>query len=86
MALACSYAMMRRCWERLPHDRPTFEELYLHISQYIEHMAGYLDMGFNPFAGEKETAGEKTEDGLEDGEESGKENENEEETNKKDLD
>ena len=45
-----SYAMMRRCWELAPEDRPTFKEVYTNISSYIEHMAGYLEMGFNPFS------------------------------------
>ena len=43
--------MMRKCWEKAPNDRPTFKELYSSISKYIEHIAGYLDMGFNPFSG-----------------------------------
>ena len=33
-----------------PDDRPTFKEIYSNISKYIERMAGYLEMGFNPFA------------------------------------
>jgi hypothetical protein len=48
-----------------PEDRPTFKELYLTTSNYIEHMAGYLQLGFNPFAernvGEREEGEEKTE-------------------------
>lgn len=34
-------------------DRPTFKELYLNTSKYIERIAGYLDLGFNPFTGVK---------------------------------
>ena len=46
-----SYAMMKKCWETVPDDRPTFKELRKNTSKYIEHIAGYLEMGFNPFAG-----------------------------------
>ena len=45
--------MMRKCWETEPDDRPTFKELYTNISKYIERVAGYLEMGFNPFGGSK---------------------------------
>ena len=43
--------MMMKCWELLPENRPSFKELYENTSKYIEHIAGYLEMGFNPFAG-----------------------------------
>ena len=46
-----SYAMMSKCWETSPDDRPTFKELNKNTSKYIEHIAGYLEMGFNPFDG-----------------------------------
>ena len=49
----CRYEMMRKCWEFNPDDRPTFKELYKNISKCIEHMAGYLEMSFNPFATEE---------------------------------
>ena len=42
--------MMRECWETSPDDRPTFKELNTNTNKYIEHIAGYLEMGFNPFA------------------------------------
>ena len=45
-----SYAMMRKCWETVPDDRPTFKELCTNTNQCIEHIAGYLEMGLNPFA------------------------------------
>ena len=45
-----SYTMMTKCWEMAPEDRPTFKEIYSNISKYIECMAGYLELGFNPFA------------------------------------
>ena len=48
-----SYVMMRKCWEMLPEKRPSFKDLYTNTSQYIEHIAGYLDLGFNPFAAAK---------------------------------
>ena len=44
-----SYGMMRKCWEKAPDDRPTFKELYTDISKYIERIAGYLHLGYNPF-------------------------------------
>ena len=40
-----------KCWEKDPVSRPTFKELHLSVSKYIESIAGYLDIGFNPFAG-----------------------------------
>ena len=43
--------MMRKCWEVSPKNRPTFKELHSNISKYISRIAGYLEMGFNPFAG-----------------------------------
>ena len=30
-------------------NRPTFKELHLSISKYIESIAGYLELEFNPF-------------------------------------
>ena len=42
---------MMKCWELLPENRPSFKELYENTSKYIEHIAGYLEMGFTPFAG-----------------------------------
>ena len=50
--------MMRKCWEISPDDRPTFNELYTNTSKYIEHIAGYLEMGFNPFAVEEKYVSE----------------------------
>ena len=41
---------MRKCWEKLPCDRPSFKELYSNISKYIERTAGYLELGYNPFS------------------------------------
>ena len=48
--LLASYKMMRKCWEMVPDDRPSFEDLHANTSKYTEHIAGYLEMGFNPFA------------------------------------
>ena len=46
--------MMMKCWETVPDDRPTFKELCTNSNKYIERIAGYLEMGFNPFAGDGE--------------------------------
>ena len=43
--------MMKKCWEIVPDDRLAFKQLYKNTSIYIEHIAGYLELGFNPFAG-----------------------------------
>ena len=32
-----------------PNDRPQFEELYKGTSKYVEGIAGYLELEFNPF-------------------------------------
>ena len=32
-----------------PEDRPTFRELCSNVSKFIECIAGYLEIGFNPF-------------------------------------
>jgi c-mer proto-oncogene tyrosine kinase/anaplastic lymphoma kinase/receptor tyrosine kinase len=51
---ACSeeiYMMMMTCWELMAEDRPSFKELHKKTSKYIERIAGYLEMGFNPFTG-----------------------------------
>lgn len=42
---------MMKCWQQAPHDRPSFKEIYKNISTYIENIAGYLELGCNPFAG-----------------------------------
>ena len=34
----------------IPEKRPSFKELRTNTSKYIEHIAGYLDLGFYPFA------------------------------------
>ena len=44
-----SYEMMMQCWKMSPEDRPTFKELYSSVSKFIERIAGYLEIGFNPF-------------------------------------
>ena len=41
--------MMRKCWEMDPNKRPSFKVLYSITSKYIERIAGYLVMEFNPF-------------------------------------
>ena len=42
-------------------DRPPFMELYRSTSKYIEHIAGYLELGYNPFAGKKQRTGQPDE-------------------------
>ena len=54
-----SYAKMRKCWEKTPQDRPSFKELHTTTSKYIEHIAGYLGMEFNPFAGDEDAVKEE---------------------------
>ena len=34
-----------------PDDRPAFKQLNKNTSMYIERIAGYLELGFNPFVG-----------------------------------
>ena len=49
------YGVMKRCWDILPVNRPTFRQLHIHTSRFVERIAGYLEVGYNPFAvgGEK---------------------------------
>ena len=56
------YAIMKKCWEMEPDNRPSFKELHTTTSQYIEQIAGYLDLGFNPFTEEKCTIKEEKDD------------------------
>ena len=57
--------MMLQCWESVPEKRPSFKTLYTNTSKLIEGIAGYLEIGFNPFAaageGEEEPATERNE-------------------------
>ena len=63
-----------QCWKMSPEDRPTFKEICSNVSKFIERIAGYLEIGFNPFTGggaEKrgeggEEQGEIQEEGAED--------------------
>ena len=66
--------MMLECWESAPDKRPSFKTLYRNTSKFIEGLAGYLEVGFNPFVaqtatepGDEETTNERSED--EEGEE-----------------
>ena len=45
-----------QCWKMSPEDRPTFKQLCSSVSKFIECIAGYLEIGFNPFI---ETGGEE---------------------------
>ena len=42
---------MMKCWETALEDRPSFKELHKATSKYTEHIAGYLEIGYNPFTG-----------------------------------
>ena len=54
-----SYGIMRQCWQMTPGERPTFSELCLKVSKLIENIAGYLQMGYNPFTVGGGKAGEE---------------------------
>ena len=50
----CRYLVMMNCWKASPKERPSFREIHKDLSMFTERVAGYLDMGFNPFKdGEK---------------------------------
>ena len=55
--LTNSYMMMRKCWESVPENRPSFKIMYAKMSKYIENIAGYLEVEFNPLAGQTATGG-----------------------------
>ena len=42
---------MSKCWAFQPEDRPSFSDIHANISNYLEGIAGYLEVGFNPFDG-----------------------------------
>ena len=72
---------MRNCWEMAPEERPTFRRLCLSISKFIEHMADYMQMEYNPFTVgrvEEEEEQESGEEKKEEEEEEGNEVEGEE--------
>ena len=41
----CRYMLMQQCWELEPKDRPGFSDLVSSLSQSLEAMAGYMDVG-----------------------------------------
>ena len=43
--------MMMKCWEFEPQNRPSFQELHKNTTNYIERIAGYLEVTYNPFKG-----------------------------------
>ena len=51
-----SYMIMLQCWEPVPERRPSFHELHTNTSKYTEQIAGYLEIGFNPFASQGATS------------------------------
>ncbi|CAI8036254.1 Tyrosine-protein kinase Dnt, partial [Geodia barretti] len=65
------YGIMKQCWQMMPEERPTFTELYFTVSNIIERMAGYLQVGYNPFLGRGDE--EKAEEMEEEEEEEEKE-------------
>ena len=42
---------MVKCWEYKREDRPTFRHIHTSTASYIERIAGYLEMNYNPFYG-----------------------------------
>ena len=69
--------IMKQCWQMMPEERPTFTELYLTVSNIIERMAGYLQVGYNPFLGRgDEEKAEEMEEMEEEEEEEKEEKEN----------
>ena len=42
--------MMRECWKLAPDDRPPFKQINKNTSVYTGQIAGYLELGFNPFS------------------------------------
>ena len=42
---------MVRCWEFDLAGRPTFSTIYSQTTSYLERIAGYLELNFNPFEG-----------------------------------
>ena len=51
-----------QCWKMSPEDRPTFKEICSSVSKIIERVAGYLEIGFNPFTGGGAVEGGEAED------------------------
>ena len=53
---------MMKCWESSPKERPLFSEIYKDVTRIIGRIAGYLDVGYNPFtAKQKEKSVSKDE-------------------------
>ena len=57
---------MIQCWKMSPEDRPNFKEIYYRLSKFIERIAGYLEIGFNPFTGRGEEVPDGTAEAAED--------------------
>ena len=55
---------MMKCWDIVPEKRPCFKELYMITSKHIERIAGYLEMGFNPFIAERRATNTVVEDSM----------------------
>lgn len=55
--------MMMMCWNEQPEKRPSFSDIVRVVENRISVIAGYLDVGYNPFIspsqdGEQEEIGE----------------------------
>ena len=54
---ACSYAIILKCWEEEPKERPDFSNLVFIFSSILEAMVGYMEFPLptkdeHPFAAE----------------------------------
>ena len=47
-----SYAVVTKCWEGIPDNRPNFSELVVTFSSCLEDIAGYIDFSPNAFTKE----------------------------------
>ena len=46
------YDIMVSCWNERPAQRPCFSELVTEISNSLEEMAGYMELGIEPQNGD----------------------------------
>ena len=53
---------MLQCWEYEPKDRPSFRKMHEKVSNYVEGIAGYLEVNFNPFKGRGSTSAVQVEE------------------------
>ena len=55
---------MMQCWSTDPNKRPAFNDIARTLSGYIETLAGYLDMNFNPFSSPTQERKSSLENGI----------------------